>query len=426
MIEPRATIRFVFQVAILVRHLFDRCCDSVWCRRLRLRAGVQATMAGFHCEAQYPMTDASEFHLYPRGLKAPVDPQLVWSRFINSHTTHGINVSRQVSEDLRFRLILLHEYLHAIHHPYQLQTHSHLKRYLSHAVETGRLDRGGAVVAPVFIPFDEHKSAVHNFQCIEMRPDGLVGYGTVSLANFVISVILSQCEELFADFFAAAGAGAAYWTTLWDFHCKGIVTDEHPSEAAWEFHNTLLYDPHPVSSVRFQCLPDLFVRTFRKTFIGLIINYAKGVSSEEAAAQEMWRDIACQLPPSPPDVLAASEVVYVNEFAPAPVRRVVLPLKTMLPFYEVAFEAFLALMTQWCNTGHPLAVLTFFFQLIHHDRIAVLADEFETAVPQPGYVLDDVAGIAAARLFLDRHPQIDLVQLESRATAFRAGCLKLF
>lgn len=66
---------------------------------------------------------------YPKGLKAAPDLIAFLQRFQQSPKNGRIHHDPRISESFRFRLILLHEYIHLLHYPYVASTRQWLHDY---------------------------------------------------------------------------------------------------------------------------------------------------------------------------------------------------------------------------------------------------------------------------------------------------------
>jgi len=358
--------------------------------------------------------------IYPRGITQPLDIETVWKKFGDFSLTGSINVPKRVKYDLRYRLIQLHEIMHAYHHKIQRESWSIFKAYLMHYIQNGRLKHGRIVPVVVFVTNDQIPSLVKaNLKVLDTRENGKVLYGRAPEGMLASGMMLSQYNELFADFFSAAAGGAAYWATAFDLeHDDCEAKNIQALKSIWDKKYTNLFEPHPLPWVRLRLLPQIFCNIFAKTVVVPSLQIRDRILAEMQA--QIDRHVLSKLPAIPDDAF----VCYKNDSAPQEIRELQLAVQFLLPYYEVAFEAFGVLMTYWWQTAHPLALFAAtFFNSDYHARIGELANQFTTGTPSPTTQLLDgaverIASTAAARLCADENQAIDFAALQQRANDF--------
>jgi hypothetical protein len=89
----------------------------------------------------------------------------------------------------------------------------------------------------------------------------------MALSTLASAIVLSQHEELFADFFAAAASGAAYWSTLADLEMESAPSVQSMVESTWDVNYPSLFEPHPTTWVRIRHFPRIFAEVFAESMI---------------------------------------------------------------------------------------------------------------------------------------------------------------
>ena len=324
---------------------------------------------------------------------------------------NAITVPAKAVTDLEFRLVQFHEWIHALSREWREEIYSTLHHHLMDSWFRGKFPIGGFpnMLAPSLVSKD---AASEGSTLLGSQGGFEVRVFSQDQASIAIAMVMSQCEELFVDFLCSAGAGVAYWTTMWDFE---IEANEEPGEkyqSTWNANYPQLYEPHPIPAARFTLLPQVFIT--------ILADVMTGVERRSSLIDQMWKDAGDRLKPK----LAFDEnamLEYRNELAPSEVQTINMPLQYLRAFYSSAFECFWHMMTDWMHKGHPLGLLRWwFFSSQYHQLIADLTQEFASRIPSPTNLgWDHVAGAAAARLCCDRMPCGERVnELQERATSF--------
>lgn len=344
----------------------------------------------------------------------------VSQQFLELPTLGSIYVPPLVTSDLRFRLVQAHEILHLYHNRFRAEAHKIIRSYLVHCVGEGLLPKGQDAYGPVLLSDDEPIESARDLCIIDRRPNSCVALCTVPESVLACGIVLSQLDELFADFFSAAAAGIAYWSSMVDFELRDSALQSPP---LWHVNYPEVFEPHPPAWLRLRYLPRLAAE--------VLCEAAMASTSEKywlmtLLAQYFQERVSPKLSEIPPYGL----LTYSNDDAPQETRCVTLPVELLLPFYRAVFEGFTVALNEWWCSAHPLAMFANFFHVEYHARIQELARQFSTGVPTPNDGLDAVAGAAAARIAFDqdlagnnKHPEMAI--LEARARAFLQRCNEL-
>jgi hypothetical protein len=360
------------------------------------------------------------FTRFPGALRQTCqDPSVFMEPFLNLRANLPFKgtITGRVLTDCRYRLIQLHQIVHTFHSQFRQATYSMLKSYLIHSLDEGNLPKGNCVYVPVLFPGRPPNLFLRlGCRVIAKRLDSYIALQRVPQSALATAIVLSQCDELFADFFAAAASGAAYWSTMADLEVEGTSNVESMLEGSWDLNYTQLWEPYPVPWLRIRYFPRLFAETFGGSVLIPSPGHLYVIMTD--LSQHYQERVLPRLPSMPKNV----RIVYSSHSEDFGVGRIELGLDFMLRFYRAAFIAFTVLMNEWCLSGHPLQGLTLLFNVKHHFRIKDLAHQFATSEPTPVEPFDAVCGAAAARLAYDWGMVPDLDVLQQRAAGFLRRC----
>lgn len=348
---------------------------------------------------------------------APQNPDIALERLLDLKTSLTGNFTFPPSAllDLRFRLVQVHEFMHAFCYRFRKEIAFSLRMYLA---GTAKAWKGGPVVlAPLTVTDGSPRPP--NFKRLVKREGDEVGYLPMSAGDAAISIVASQYEELLVDFLCSAAAGAAYWTTMLDFEEFG---DDSKTmfRSPWNTSREYLYDPHPPTAARFVLLPKIFLQVFSRD------DGMSGLAPDETQAllAGMGQHIQQHVSPRFPVLSPASEFIFENQDAPAELQEIRIPADVIERVYHSVFLGFSSMLKMWLAENHPLSVFRWwFFSTDYHRRIADLAQEFATSTPAPvkpdGYFFDSFAGAAGARLCFDQNRSQSSQGLQERAKRFQ-------
>lgn len=363
---------------------------------------------------------APEFDKYfPKTSRAPSNIQAALDRLIGvKDAIPGYCViPPKAITDLRFRLVQLHEFMHAFCHRFRDEIRSYLK------IELMMTSQEWAVATPVIalVLLGKGEQPPTGYKLFTTRGDHEIGYAKMPTGIAALTTVMAQCEELFVDFLCSAAAGAAYWTTMLDFETSCPASLDQALRSRWTVHQPHLYDPHPPAVVRFILFPQMFLQVFSKT------DGLTGVSTVETESllAGMREHIKLHVLTRMPATNDRTMLTYENMNAPAEVQTICFAFESLIPLYYAVCRCYSSLLERWLEDNHPLSVFRWwFFSSDYHRRIADLSAEFAIGAPRPipDYFFDSISGAAAARLCYDKNPVLPLDSLEQKATAFQKEC----
>ena len=346
-----------------------------------------------------PTAERGPFARFPAAvLQVPLNPRALWEPFLKlrGELVGSITAPPRVFSDLRYRLVYVHEIMHAFHHRFREPTFRFFTSYLMERQKDKQLPLGEKVYAPVLIARRVAGPFPHlDRRAQRKRPDGYVVRRKISQSVLAMRIVMSQFDELFADFFSAAAAGSAFWSTIADFELEGSRRATSMLHSTWDLNYPHLFEPHPNPWVRIRYLPWIFAEVFGATMV------APGPVHVYSVVGEWSRHFHERILPKLPAIPPSMPIVYFNDDAEPNLRRIEIGLEFLLPMYRIAFEAFSILMNQWWLSLHPLAALTLFSNVNHHFRIKQFAQQFAKGDVTPSDPFDSVAGAAGARLAYD-------------------------
>lgn len=370
-----------------------------------------------------PMHLDSPFAEYfPKGVPQPADRDVAIEQLLQTKdkVVGSVTFPPKAITDLRFRLIQLHEYLHAFVHPFREEILFSLKAYLAQtATEWG----GGKPVAALMLLGEADKEP-SGYKHFEDRGKQKIGYTAMSTGFAAYTVVLSQFEELFVEFLCSAAAGPAYWTTLLDFDSDCSHSSANQFRSQWNAFNRHLYDPHPPPAARLILVPQMFLQVFARK------DGLSGLSPVEAQqlVERMRGHLQDYVLSRMPATNSSTVLIYENADGPEEVRAITLSFEAFVPLYYSTFRAYSSLLTQWLKVNHPLSVFRWWlFSTDYHRRIFDLSEQFAQGKAKPiteGYFFDSIVGAAAARLCYDRDPSVRSNSLQQEAKVFQEGVSK--
>jgi len=282
--------------------------------------------------------------------------------------------------------------IHAYSHKFCDEIHFSLKNYL---LATRAAWPSGP---PLTVPFVlwPGMDKPPGYQHFATRGKQEIGYAPVPAGVALTEMVLSQYEELFVDFVCAAAAGAAYWTTMFDFE-TGCTSTDRLFCSRWTVHQPYLYDPHPIPAARLILLPQMFLQVFaEKDGLG-------GISeTDRSRILKLIRDhVQRYLLSRLPSTNKQTTLTYENPDGPSGLQKISVPFESLVPFYYAVCRCYRSLGLMWMKENHPLSVFSWwFFSTDYHRRILDLVEEFAKTTPRriPDYFFDSIAGATAARI----------------------------
>jgi|GEM_PF-3837713 hypothetical protein len=339
------------------------------------------------------------YPLYPSGALSQGEHERMYINWKGIHPLQGtINVPEKVIQSPDFWLIQLHELMHAYYYPYRDEIYEYFVSYIYDQMRKGRINSGDS---DIYVPIMVRKEDVNKVPPIlkviyKMKDGGAVISAKMNEAGVAHHILLSQCEELFVDFFSTAAAGIAYWETVLDFEVGCDENHVHWTKSSWDPHYPHLYEPHPVPCFRFRLLPEIMCKHIGATLIN--ISKEEAQSAADNLNQEIKTFMSSKISNIKGDV-----AIYSNNAAPPEVVTISMPMQIMRQYYELACEAFRSLMTKWFNTSHPLAMFVVqFSRADHQNRIVNFRKQFEKEeIPLCDSLFDQIVIAAAARSYCD-------------------------
>lgn len=325
-----------------------------------------------------------------------------------------ISVFESAVTDLRFRLVQLHEQMHACCYHCRKDIFSCLTQYFE--ARRPEWDVGPPVTGLVLVGKDDPRPA--GYEPLVTRDGHEFGYAKVTMGAAAYGTILAQHEELFVDFLCSAAAGPAYWTTMLDVETHNLASNDEMFQSRWNVHQPYLYDPHPLTAARLIIFPQVFFEVFSGE------DGLRGKDPEKQSLIAGMREhIQRHVLPRMPATDESTVLTYQNSNAPAPVRSIRIAFGELAGMYRHVCRCYCDFLARRLDDKYPLRLFHWWFcSAEYHRRIADLSREFAIGAPHPipACYFDSIAGAAAARLCFDQNPGAPADALQQKARAFQS------